>query len=230
MSLRVKDLSHTYAGGKANGQTILQPQSWTLTDGQQILIRGISGSGKTTLFNILAGLLQPSTGSICYGDQALYALPEAARDRFRARNVGYVFQNHHLIGSLTALENVVMPIAFANNLPPTQWRRRAQELLDQVGIGALSHAGPKQLSTGQRLRVAVARALANKPRVVLADEPTAALDEQSGSQVMDFLQQSCLQNHSILIVASHDPSLSQRFATTANLKSGHLQWAEAQPL
>jgi ABC-type lipoprotein export system ATPase subunit len=226
LSLRVEDLSHTYQS--TDPRTILHPQSWSLDDGQQVLVRGISGSGKTTLFNILAGLLRPTSGSVYYGEQSLYRLSEAARDRFRARHLGYIFQSHHLIPSLSALENVVAPIAFARILPRGQWRIAAQALLDKLGVGAWSRSTPRQLSTGQRLRVAVARALVTNPRVVLADEPTAALDESSAVTVMDTLQQTCQDNGAILIVASHDPALTARFTTTAALQDGHLSWEALQ--
>jgi putative ABC transport system ATP-binding protein len=177
LSLRVEGLSHTYRSLNAasEARTVLQIGDWALERGQQVLLRGVSGSGKTTLFNILAGLLRPTTGTVYYERQSLYALPEEARDRFRAQQVGYVFQNHHLIGSLSALENVVMPMAFARALPSRQWRNSAGALLTQVGLGDFQHDLPRRLSTGQRLRVAIARALANRPRVLLADEPTAAL-------------------------------------------------------
>lgn len=230
MSLRVDDLSHSYSAARSTDvRHVLQPQSWILEDGQQVLLRGISGSGKTTLFNILAGLLHPTGGAVFYDEQSLYAMPEPVRDRFRARHLGYIFQNHHLIQALTAIENVVMPIAFADVLPTTQWRVRAQELLEQMGIADHASYMPRQLSTGQRLRVAIARALANNPRVILADEPTAALDEKSSAVVMDRLQQTCRENNAILIIASHDPSLVERFSMVADLKNGCLLWNEWQP-
>lgn len=224
MNLQVEALSHAYEGTGVEVRTILQVQTWQLDAGQQVLLRGVSGSGKTTLFNILAGLLHPSSGVVKYGDQSLYALPEAARDRFRARAIGYVFQNHHLIPSLTALENVVMPLAFARVSSASTWRSQASGLLEQVGLAAFANYLPKRLSTGQRLRVAIARALANNPRVLLADEPTAALDREAALQVMDLLQNTCRQQNAILIVASHDSALVERFSTSADLQEGQINW------
>lgn len=224
MNLRLENLTQSYKSPSGEARTVIQIKEWSIEAGQQILIRGVSGSGKTTLFNMIAGLLRPTTGHVWMDDQSFYALPEALRDRVRARTIGYVFQNHYLVHSLTALENVVMPLAFDRVLPSSQWRSHAQELLEKVGIGEFSRYKPKQLSTGQRLRVAIARALANNPRIVLADEPTAALDEESGTTVMDFLQQTCHDNNAILIVASHDPALFQRFSTSADLKRGKLSW------
>jgi ABC-type lipoprotein export system ATPase subunit len=221
VSLRVEGLTHSYKSPES--RTILEIGDWTLSEADQILLRGVSGSGKTTLFNILAGLLRPTTGAVYYGKQSVYALSEEKRDRFRAQNIGYVFQNHHLIGSLSALENVVMPLAFAGVLSRSERQKRAADLLQQVGLGNYRNHPPRKLSTGQRLRVAIARALANNPRVLLADEPTAALDEQSGSIVMNLLQQTCRENSAILIVASHDPALFSRFAEVVDLRAGKLE-------
>ncbi|MFN8450393.1 MAG: ABC transporter ATP-binding protein [Anaerolineae bacterium] len=224
MSLRVENLSHTYPGAEA--RRVLSIDGWWLDDGDQVLLRGVSGSGKTTLFNILSGLLRPTTGAVYYGDQPLYALAEAARDRFRARHVGYVFQNHNLIGSLTALQNVMMPMAFARDFAPSEQRRRAVELLHNVELGDYLNALPRHMSAGQRLRVAVARALANSPRVLLADEPTAALDAHAGAVIMELLQSTCTASRAILIVASHDPALVSRFSRRVDLQAGELHEAQ----
>lgn len=225
MSLRIENLSHTYPGAEA--RQVLRIDTWRLDDGEQVLLRGVSGSGKTTLFNILAGLLHPTTGTVSYGEQPLYALAEAARDRYRARHIGYVFQNHNLIGSLTALENVVMPMAFASDLSPADQRKRAARLLESVGLSDYLNTLPRRMSAGQRLRIAVARALANTPRVLLADEPTAALDAEAAEIIMDLLQTACAASRALLIVASHDPALVGRFKRRVDLQAGQLH--EAQP-
>ncbi|MBC8098708.1 MAG: ABC transporter ATP-binding protein [Armatimonadetes bacterium] len=222
MTLRLDALVHTYTAPSGEQHTVLHIPAWEAYAGAQILLRGVSGSGKTTLFNIIAGLMRPTSGTVWHGDQALYALPEARRDQFRARNIGYVFQTHHLIPSLTALENVIMPLAFARVLPQRSWQRRATELLTQVGLAGHIQYRPHQLSTGQRLRIAVARALANTPRVLLADEPTAALDTESGALVMDLLQRICHESNAVLLVASHDPALMTRFETVVDLQGGLL--------
>jgi ABC-type lipoprotein export system ATPase subunit len=226
LSLRIEALTHTFKSPSAEARTVLHIERWAVEADQQVLLRGVSGSGKTTLFNILAGLLHPTNGAVYYDGQSLYAWPEAARDRFRARHIGYVFQNHHLLASLTALENVIMPMAFARLLPAAQRRRRALELLANVGLEAFSAYYPKRLSTGQRLRVAIARALANNPRVLLADEPTAALDETAANTVMNLLQATCQANDAILLVASHDPALVDRFDMIVDLHAGALHECE----
>lgn len=222
MTLRVEHLTQVYSVPNSTPRQVLNIPDWQLDDGAQVLLRGVSGSGKTTLFNILAGLLRPTTGQVWYDTQSLYALPEAVRDRFRARHIGYVFQAHHLIESLTARQNVVMPLAYARQFPASQWGKRAADLLAQVGLGDFLDYRPAQLSTGQRLRVAIARALANSPRLLLADEPTAALDEASGHQVVTLLQATCRSQNAVLIVASHDPALVERFPLVVDLRSGEL--------
>jgi ABC-type lipoprotein export system ATPase subunit len=187
----------------------------------------VSGSGKTTLFNILAGLLHPTRGQVFYGDQDLYALPEAQRDRFRAQHVGYVFQNHLLLPSLSALDNVMLPLAFGRQVPVGERSARATAILGRLGMAEYTAYRPRALSTGQRLRVAIARALANAPSVLLADEPTAALDPASALVVMDLLQETCRQHGAILVVASHDPALDGRFEHVADLQAGRLNVRES---
>jgi putative ABC transport system ATP-binding protein len=208
---------------------VLHIQQWEVLHGEQVLLRGVSGSGKTTLLNIIAGLLTPTEGQVWFRDKSLYALPESRRDRFRAGNIGYIYQMHHLLPALTALENVVMPLAFARQNPAREWKKRAQHLLECVGLAEFQFHRPAQLSAGQRLRVAVARALAVNPPVVLADEPTAALDQDSGALVMNFIQDTCRQHHCTLITASHDPALAWRFDSIYDLMEGRLIQQEKAP-
>lgn len=229
MQIRVQQLKHIYKSPSAENHKVLDIPAWKLAAGQQILVRGVSGSGKTTLFNIIAGLMKPTGGVVYYDDTAIYSLPEAQRDRLRAQYVGYVFQTHYLLNTLTALENVVMPMMFAGAIPPEQRRKHAKSLLAQVGLEKFENYRPSQLSTGQRMRVSVARALANQPSLILADEPTAALDTETGLSVMALLQEACRQQDAILLVASHDPLLLGRFNTVADLKAGLLTISEKEP-
>lgn len=228
MSLHITQLSHTYRSKGLEERTVLQTiPEFNFPAGSQWLLRGVSGSGKTTLFNILAGLLHPSQGEVTLNQQPLYALTEAQRDQFRTRHIGYIFQQHYLLPHLTAGENVMMPLAFAG-VNGTERPGRAQKLLDQVGLAEFANHYPHQLSTGQRLRVAVVRALANNPVLVLADEPTAALDQTAGAQVLDLLQHSCQQNKAILLVASHDPAVSGRFPHQLELENGKFRVKEVE--
>jgi lipoprotein-releasing system ATP-binding protein len=216
--LRLEGLRHTYPH---TAQAVLDVGDWVLDSDARVLLRGVSGSGKTTLLNIAAGLLRPSAGEVYYDGQPIYALTEANRDKLRTRWVGYVFQNHHLLPSLTALENVIMPLAFAGVAPAAR-RKRALELLGRVGLLHVAHHYPARMSTGQRLRAAVARALANAPRLLLADEPTAALDADSAAVVMDVLLAECAANGAALLVASHDPALEGYFVQMIDLRGGQL--------
>lgn len=224
--LRLSNLMHTYTANGLAPRTVLNVPTWQVAHGEHLLLRGISGSGKTTLLNLLSGLLTPTQGSVEVLGQALSKLTEADRDRFRAQHVGYVFQTHNLL-PFSALENVAMPLAFLG-VPPRHYRPRAAESLAQVGLAEWQHHKPHQLSAGQRLRVAVARALIAKPALLLADEPTAALDPETGAQVMDLIQRVCHAHKATLIVASHDPALSERFAQVAELRGGTLQMASAE--
>ena len=222
MIIRLQGVSHTYKTPTGDARIVLRLDDWTLTSGDQVLLRGVSGSGKTTLFNIAAGLLRPTQGAVWFDQTSLYKLPEQTRDRFRARMIGYIFQTHHLLPQLSALENVVMPMAFARKTAPKTWRPDAARLLERVGLGDYVDYHPAQLSTGQRLRAAVARALATQPPLVLADEPTAALDPENSQLVIDLLETVCRENNAILLVASHDPALSARFTQEVHLQAGRL--------
>jgi ABC-type lipoprotein export system ATPase subunit len=222
MDLRIEQLRHTYRAPALEDRTVLNIAEWQISAGRQVLLRGISGSGKTTLLNILAGLLPPTNGTVWVGEQSLYALRESQRDHLRARAIGYVFQMHHLVPTLSALENVEMPLMFGRRLNGPARRAQALALLADVGLGEFSRYRPVQLSTGQRLRVAVARALAAKPAVVLADEPTAALDAQASANVIALIQDACRRRGASLIVASHDPALASRFDCVVDLHGGML--------
>jgi ABC-type lipoprotein export system ATPase subunit len=203
-------------------------EQWCIEGGQQVLMRGVSGSGKTTLLNIMAGLLQPSSGEVYLGEQGLYQLAEAERDRFRAGQIGYAFQNHLLLPAWSALENVMLPLRFAGRFPEREWRSRATALLEQVGLGAYLDYRPRQLSTGQRLRVGIARALVNQPALVLADEPTAALDASAGEAVIRLLQGVCAESGATLILASHDPALDAYFPLQLQVQQARFPAGEAR--
>ena len=222
MNIRIEQVRHTYAGRDIDTRTVLAIAQWSVATGTQVLLRGVSGSGKTTLLNVLAGLLPPTSGQVWLNEQMIYHLPEAQRDRLRAQQIGYVFQIHLLVPTLSALENVEMPLVFAGVKAGAQRRRQALALLEKVGLADFARHRPVQMSTGQRLRVAVARALVNRPALILADEPTAALDSATGSAVMDLLQQMCGEQGATLLVASHDPALNARFAQVVTLQDGQI--------
>ena len=228
MNIKITNLKHVYQSPASEPRQVLDISSWEIASGQAMLLRGVSGSGKTTLFNVISGLLQPTSGDVFFDDQSLYALKAAERDRFRAQSIGYIFQTHHLLAPLTAIENIVMPMAFAEKFPRKLWRSRAQALLAAVGLPDFGAYRPAQLSTGQRLRVAVARALANDPPLLLADEPTAALDPEAAIAVTELIRAKSQENNAILIVSSHDPALNDQFSMIAHLQHGVLSLEETQ--
>lgn len=187
-----------------------------------VAIVGPSGSGKTTLLGLLAGLDQPTTGSVWLNGQSLAALSEDGRARFRAEQVGFVFQNFQLIPTLTALENVLVPVELRRRSDAAGAQRRARDLLDRVGLGDRAHHYPAQLSGGEQQRVAVARAFANEPKILFADEPTGNLDAETGRTVIDLLVKLNAEEHTTLVLVTHDPELAARAHRIVRLSSGHI--------
>jgi ABC-type lipoprotein export system ATPase subunit len=185
-------------------------------------VSGPSGSGKTTLFHIVAGLLQPSGGEVAVLGEPIGRLSEAARDRFRARTIGYIFQTSNLLPGFSALENVLLAMGFAGTLPLMRRRRRAAELLERVGLGDRLSYRPGQLSSGQQQRVAIARALANGPALLLADEPTAHVDYATGRQVVALIREVCAEHGAALLLASHDRELLDEFPCRLDLREARI--------
>src|SRR5215469_2761870 len=168
------------------------------------VLRGRSGSGKTTLLNLIAGITAPSAGTIRIDDTDLFALSQARRDRFRAEHVGYVFQTFNLLSALSAVENVVLAMMFADTVPRRLQYRRAADLLARLGLSERLAHKPAQLSRGEQQRVAIARALANSPPLVLADEPCASLDARTAGEVLGMFLTVCRQDRKTLLLVSHD--------------------------
>src|SRR3989475_2550121 len=189
-----------------NGRTLeaLNIEQWALPTGSCTVLTGPSGSGKTTLLNLIAGVSVPSAGTISVHDTDISALPEPRRDQFRAQHIGYVFQTFNLLSAFSALENVMLSMMFAEAIPKPEQRRRAGEILARLGLGArLSHK-PQQLSRGEQQRIAIARALANHPPLILADEPCASLDASTAREVLDELLSVCREAGTTLLVVSHE--------------------------
>ena len=210
VSVAVHELTHGFPDDRGDERGVLDKISFEAKAGSFVLVRGRSGAGKSTLLNLIAGLLTPKSGEVVVGDLPVHALSEGARDRFRARHVGYVFQTFHLIPALTVRENLYLPLRLAGKRIDRD-AERATAILDTLELSA--HMGKKvhRLSVGQRQRVAVGRVLLSRPSLVLADEPTASLDEQSGLLVRDALF-DLHREGATLFVASHDPLFAQREA------------------
>jgi putative ABC transport system ATP-binding protein len=186
--------------------------------GEQVALVGPSGSGKTTLLHLISGLLTPTAGEIKFNDIVLSSMPETWRDTWRAKAVGYVFQKLNLLSSLTVLDNLLVAMSFANVIPKKEQRQWASQLLGQVGLTDKLGKFPYQLSMGEQQRVAAARAVINKPSLILADEPTASLDQDNGLLVLDMLRQFANESGSILVVSTHDRQIMNQFERICSLR------------
>jgi ABC-type lipoprotein export system ATPase subunit len=209
LKVRIEDLTHVYDRGSRQ-RVALDIRGLQIESGSHLCLVGRSGSGKTTLLNILCGVLRPTTGQVFLGDLELSRLNEAARDRLRARSIGCIFQTFNLLDGLSALENLTLAQRFAG-ISKTQALRRAEELLALLGLRDSASARPPELSVGEQQRLAIARAVSKAPSLVLADEPTASLDDENASAAIDLLLQTCA--GSTLVVVTHDARLIQRFPT-----------------
>jgi putative ABC transport system ATP-binding protein len=202
--IRLTDVTKVYQGGITGALTGV---SVTVEKGEFTAIMGPSGSGKSTMLNLVAGLDRPTSGTVAVGGTDLGKLGETGLARFRRDRIGFVFQFFYLLPNLTALENVLIPAQLKGNVVPG----RASDLLDQLGIKEIADKYPARLSGGQQQRIAIARALINNPTLLLADEPTGALDTHAGEQVMELLGQLHRDGQTILLV-THDAKLATRHA------------------
>ena len=193
--LAVHDLLKAYGPHR-----VVDMAEFSLESGAQVALRGESGSGKTTFLHLIAGILAPDAGSIVLDGREVASLGEAGRDRLRAETIGYIFQTFNLLQGHTVLENVEFGMAFGRGVD----RAHAAALLKRVGLGDKLGHFPPQLSTGQQQRVAVARALANRPKLVLADEPTGNLDARNAREALALIREVCRENGAALLLVSHD--------------------------
>jgi putative ABC transport system ATP-binding protein len=216
--IELRDVSKTVPSG-AGTLTILHPLDLVIPDRQVIAVTGPSGSGKSTLLGLVAGLDAPSTGRILIDGTDITALGEDALARLRGERIGVVFQFFHLLPSLSALENVRVPIEIAGARDAAG---RARALLDEVGLSDRGHHYPSQLSGGEQQRVAIARALANNPSLVLADEPTGNLDSSTGHQVIELLLNVNRSRGTTLVLVTHDPELASVADATIALRDGRV--------
>jgi putative ABC transport system ATP-binding protein len=202
--IELRDVSKTVMSG-AEPLTILHPLRLSVSRGQFLAILGPSGSGKSTLLGLIAGLDAPTSGQVVIDGVDITRLGEDALARLRGEKIGFVFQFFHLIPSLTAYENVAVPMEIAGAPDP---RTRAERLLEEVGLTGRAHHYPSQLSGGEQQRVAIARALANDPPIVLADEPTGNLDSTNGRHIMELLRDIHRTRHTTVVLVTHDAELA----------------------
>ena len=205
--LEIAELKKSYVAPDGARTPIIDVAQFALAAGRQVAMEGASGSGKTTLLHLIAGILQPDSGRIAIAGEEMTALGEAGRDRLRARRIGYVFQTFNLLQGHTVLENVELGMAFGRGVD----RARAEALLKRVGLGDKLAHFPRQLSTGQQQRVAVARALAHRPKLVLADEPTGNLDMRNAREALALIREVCREEGAALLLVSHDEGVLAQF-------------------
>lgn len=213
--LALHDVKKSYREPGGGQLLILDVPEFQLAVGEQCALVGRSGGGKTTLLHVIAGISNPDSGSVLVDGIEVTKLREAARDRFRAEKLGYVFQTFNLLDGFSALENVLLGMAFGRGKADSQ---RAKQLLDRVGLGHRLTHRPKMLSVGEQQRVAVARALANQPRLLLADEPTANIDVNHQQQVVDLIRETCQENEVALLMVTHSPEVAQQFERVVQLE------------
>ncbi len=214
--LEARGLTKSYESG-AQTLTVLRDVNFTIRDGEFVAIIGPSGSGKTTLLGLLAGLDVPSSGTVILDGADLAALGEDARARLRGENVGFVFQSFQLIPTLTALENVQVPLELRGE---RRTGDRARDLLARVGLAERTHHYPVQLSGGEQQRVAIARAFSNSPRVLFADEPTGNLDAATGGRIVELLESLNREDGTTLVLVTHDPAIAGRARRVVRLSDG----------
>jgi putative ABC transport system ATP-binding protein len=217
--IELRSVSKTVTSGD-HSLTILHPLTLTVPGGQRLAILGPSGSGKSTLLGLIAGLDAPSSGAVVIDGVDITALSEDRLAKLRGEKIGFVFQSFHLIPSLTALENILVPMEIAGRRDSGA---RGKALLAEVGLAERGHHYPSQLSGGEQQRVAIARALSNEPKIILADEPTGNLDSATGRTVIDLLLAINKTRGTTVIVVTHDPDIASMADARVSLKDGRVQ-------
>jgi putative ABC transport system ATP-binding protein len=212
----VESLRKGYGQGDARVE-VLRGVNLQIRNGETVALVGKSGSGKSTLLSLLAGLDQADGGSVTIAGKSITAMGEAELTRFRAANMGIVFQQFHLVSTLSALENVLLPLELLRRLNAAE---TARSLLEAVGLAYRAHHLPSQLSGGESQRVAIARALAINPSILFADEPSGNLDEETGEKVMDLLFRMVAATGTTLVLVTHDPDLAKRCGRVVHLEHG----------
>jgi lipoprotein-releasing system ATP-binding protein len=215
-------LSRTYVGGDGAQITVLDRVDMTVERGEMVAIIGASGAGKSTLLHLLGALDRPTSGSLKIGGQELSHLSDDALSSLRNRTIGFVFQFHHLLREFTALENVMMPLRIGG-MSEGKARKRAQELLERVGLGGRTSHRPSALSGGEQQRTAVARALAANPVLLLADEPSGNLDHMNSERLHDLFTELARELEVAMVVVTHNQSLAARAGRILQLEEAHLR-------
>jgi putative ABC transport system ATP-binding protein len=216
----MRSVGKTYASGAAAVQA-LEGVNFEACAGEVVLLKGPSGSGKTTLLSILGCILKPSTGCVAIKGRELSGVPASRLPELRLRHVGFIFQAFNLLPALTALENVLLPLGL-RKAPARDARKMAEDWLDRVGLSHKRNAVPGDLSGGEKQRVAIARAMATEPDLILADEPTAALDSAAGRSVMELLRDFGRTGGRAVVIVTHDPRIDVFASRIVQMEDGRI--------
>src|SRR5438270_7687914 len=221
--IETQEVTRVYQMG-TNLVTALDHVNFSLAEGEFVAIQGTSGSGKSTLLNMLGGLDRPTSGEVLFENNSLTPFSKREMARYRRHAVGMIFQNFNLISTMTAAENINLALAFGGISKPTERRKRAQELLERVSLADRATHRPTELSGGEQQRVAIARALANRPRVLLADEPTGNLDSTRAHELLSLLRTMVERDRLTVLMVTHDRELAAHFADrTIRMKDGRVE-------
>lgn len=214
MSLQLENVTKSYPQPDGSRISVLDVPKFEMQAGEQVVLVGSSGGGKTTLLNVIAGISTPDGGRVVVDGVDVTALPEASRDRFRAQRIGFVFQTFNLLSAFTALENVLLGMSFRGGRADS---KHARGLLESVGLSHRLNNRPSQLSVGEQQRVAVARALANHPKLLLADEPTANVDVANQDKILNLIREACREHTVSLLMVTHAPAVAEQFERVEKL-------------
>lgn len=217
--LVLKDVQKSFTEPGGGELPILDIPEFVVEAGEQVVIIGESGCGKTTMLHIIAGISRPDDGQVRIDGWDITLLSEAECDRFRAEHLGYVFQTFNLLPGFSALENVMLGMTFGKGRHEPA---RAKHLLERVGLGHRMTHKPSQLSVGEQQRVSVARAMANRPSLILADEPTANVDSSNQQQIIDLLREACAEEDVALVMVTHSPEVARQFSRVVPLEDINL--------
>lgn len=228
--ITLRNLTKSYTEG-GQRRSVLDKLNLSVEEGEMIVLLGRSGSGKSTLLNLISGIDQPDSGNVIIGGTDLTTMGEKNRTLFRRKNIGFIFQSFNLISTLTAQENVLLPLNLKGDTNANTLNK-VQQFLDDVGLGHRGESYPDLLSGGEQQRVAIARALANEPMLILADEPTGNLDYKTGQNVLRILHNLVRQNGRTMIIATHDQEICKIADRVLELQGGQLQEVEhsAEPI
>jgi len=213
--LELKNVKKSFIEPDGGTLPILDVPEFLVDEGEQVVLIGPSGCGKSTLLHVISGISRPDSGRVKIDGWDIALMPEAERDRFRADNLGYVFQTFNLLPGFSALENVLLGMRFARGKAD---KARAKQLLDRVGLSHRTTHKPSMLSVGEQQRVSVARALGNRPKLLLADEPTANVDSGHQQQIVDLLRDTCREENVALVMVTHAPEVANQFERIERLE------------